>query len=223
MQDRPQALCIPGPMVTDPVARVGQFLQRVAHDAQQSPVAQHVLGVIGQWKKNALPGAPGSSVGRTRFDRARIVVPPRDKAFAAILPGDSVAEQVITTGLLNFLNLYNSALILRLVLTWFPSVPPAFSQPLATICDPYLNLFRGIIPPLGGTLDLSPILAFVTLNFFTSSAAALPCELGPDGKPARSQRQGWQQWMPPSPYQQNWARRVEAQKALTAASNNRSA
>ena len=36
--------------------------------------------------------------------------------------------------------------------------------PLATICDPYLNLFRGIIPPLGGTIDLSPILAFVVLD-----------------------------------------------------------
>jgi YggT family protein len=33
-----------------------------------------------------------------------------------------------------------------------------------TICDPYLNLFRGIIPPLGGTLDLSPILAFIVLD-----------------------------------------------------------
>lgn len=33
-----------------------------------------------------------------------------------------------------------------------------------TVCDPYLGLFRGIIPPLGGTLDLSPILAFVVLN-----------------------------------------------------------
>jgi len=32
------------------------------------------------------------------------------------------------------------------------------------VCDPYLNLFRGIIPPLGGTMDLSPILAFLTLN-----------------------------------------------------------
>ena len=28
----------------------------------------------------------------------------------------------------------------------------------------YLNLFRGIIPPLGGTIDLSPILAFITLD-----------------------------------------------------------
>jgi YggT family protein len=47
----------------------------------------------------------------------------------------------------------------------------------STICDPYLNIFRGIIPPLGGTLDLSPILAFLVLNAFTSTAAALPAEL----------------------------------------------
>jgi hypothetical protein len=40
----------------------------------------------------------------------------------------------------------------------------------STIVDPYLNLFRGIIPPIGGTLDLSPILAFVVLNVFTGCA-----------------------------------------------------
>lgn len=39
--------------------------------------------------------------------------------------------KVITTGLLNFLNLYNAALIGRLVLTWFPSVPEQISSPLA--------------------------------------------------------------------------------------------
>lgn len=73
-----------------------------------------------------------------------------------------------------------------------PSYAPAHSLAscnllFSTVCDPYLNVFRGIIPPLGGTLDLSPILAFVTLNFFTSAAAALPCELGPDGKPKQIQ------------------------------------
>lgn len=42
-----------------------------------------------------------------------------------------------------------------------------------------MNIFRGIIPPLGGTLDLSPIIAFLVLNAFTSTAAALPAELPP--------------------------------------------
>jgi YggT family protein len=50
------------------------------------------------------------------------------------------------------------------VLTWFPNPPEAIVAPLSTVCDPYLNLFRGVIPPLGGTLDLSPILAFLVLN-----------------------------------------------------------
>ncbi|VVB16896.1 unnamed protein product [Arabis nemorensis] len=98
--------------------------------------------------------------------------------FAAVLPGDSVAGMVVANGLINFLNIYNTILVVRLVLTWFPSAPPAIVSPLSTLCDPYLNIFRGFIPPLGG-LDLSPILAFLVLNAFTSTAMALPCELPP--------------------------------------------
>ncbi|KAJ9506202.1 hypothetical protein QJQ45_014802 [Haematococcus lacustris] len=155
----------------------------------------------------------------------RVVVPPRPAPFAAIIPGDSVGEAVLTTGLLNFLQLYNTALVCRLVLTWFPNPPAFIEQPLATVTDPYLGLFRGIIPPIGGTLDLSPILAFVALNFFTSSAAALPCELGPDGKPAAPAKPGSQlhlqqqrhvgplAWIQPSRFQQAWARRVQADRA----------
>jgi YggT family protein len=50
-------------------------------------------------------------------------------------------------------------------LTWFPSVDWS-NQPFAAlsqISDPYLNLFRSIIPSLGG-MDFSPILAFLALN-----------------------------------------------------------
>jgi len=42
----------------------------------------------------------------------------RAQPFAAIIPGDGVAEQVITTGLNQFLSLYNAALIGRLIITW---------------------------------------------------------------------------------------------------------
>ncbi|KAF3319973.1 YlmG protein 2 [Carex littledalei] len=96
--------------------------------------------------------------------------------FAAMLPGDSVAGLVVANGVANFLNIYNALLVARLVLTWFPNAPPVIVSPLSTLCDPYLNIFRGIIPPLGG-LDLSPILAFLVLDAFTSTAAALPAEL----------------------------------------------
>ena len=60
-----------------------------------------------------------------------------------------------------FLNIYFVLLIIRILLSWFPNVD-WMSQPFATLSqltDPYLNLFRSIIPPLGG-IDFSPILAF---------------------------------------------------------------
>jgi YggT family protein len=109
--------------------------------------------------------------------------PLRRRNFAAIIPGDSVAETVVASSIFNFLNIYNTLLITRLILTWFPSAPEVIANPLSTICDPYLNVFRGIIPPLG-SLDLSPILAFLVLNVFTNTASALPAELnaGPSRK-----------------------------------------
>lgn len=53
--------------------------------------------------------------------------------FAAILPGDSVAGLVVANGLANFLNLYNTVLIVRLVLTWFPGAPAAIVNPLRCV------------------------------------------------------------------------------------------
>jgi len=63
------------------------------------------------------------------------------------------------------LQIYSFILIVRVLLTWFPSIDWS-NGILAAICsitDPYLNLFRGIIPPIGG-FDISSILAFLLLN-----------------------------------------------------------
>ena len=75
--------------------------------------------------------------------------------------------------------------VARLLCTWFPQVPQQIVGPLATMSDPYLNAFRGLIPPLGG-LDLSPILAFTVLNVLQGGAAALPAEVA-KGKAVRQQ------------------------------------
>eukprot|EP00878_Enallax_costatus_P002114 GHUV01002282.1.p1 GENE.GHUV01002282.1~~GHUV01002282.1.p1 ORF type:complete len:198 (+),score=52.08 GHUV01002282.1:249-842(+) len=164
------------------------------------------------WRQGILGGA-GYAPKRVSFS------PP----MAAIIPGDTVAEQVFTTGIQNFLRLYNTALVVRLVLTWFPNPPQIIVGPLSTLCDPYLNLFRGIIPPLGGTLDFSPILAFVLLSVFTNTAAALPCELGPDdevagasnsSQRANKQPKGMLDWLPASKYQRAWAQRMFGAKQL---------
>ena len=51
-----------------------------------------------------------------------------------------------------FLSIYFVLLILRILLSWFPNVDwfsPPFSV-LSQLTDPYLNIFRSIIPPIGG-------------------------------------------------------------------------
>ncbi|KAE8712514.1 P-type ATPase of 2 isoform 1 [Hibiscus syriacus] len=117
-----------------------------------------------------------------------------------------------------FLKHYNTLLIVRLVLTWFPNSPPAIVSPLSTLCDPYLNIFRGIIPPLGGTLDLSPILAFIVLNAFTSTAAALPAELPVAGQhPRRALSHSLFTALTSS--QKKWMRRLNQSRSKNSESN----
>jgi YggT family protein len=66
----------------------------------------------------------------------------------------------------NFIKLYSLLVIIRCLLTWIPSLDFS-TQPFRTlsdVTDPYLNLFRGLIPPLGG-MDLSPMVAILALSF----------------------------------------------------------
>lgn len=73
---------------------------------------------------------------------------------------------ILVSVLTQTIQIYLILLIVRILLSWFPNVDwsnPIFST-LSQLTDPYLNLFRSIIPPLGG-LDFSPILAFLLLQF----------------------------------------------------------
>lgn len=57
---------------------------------------------------------------------------------------------------------YLILLLVRIIGSWFPSFAHhKFMRFIAFYTDPYLNLFRRLIPPIGGVLDLSPILAFL--------------------------------------------------------------
>ena len=51
------------------------------------------------------------------------------RGLAAILGGNVVGE-VFSTGTVNFLNIYNTVLVVRLVSTWFPNAPQSIVQPL---------------------------------------------------------------------------------------------
>ena len=63
------------------------------------------------------------------------------------------------------LSLYYALLIIRILLTWFPGIDwsNGILSALTSITDPYLNLFRGIIPPIGG-FDISSLLALILFN-----------------------------------------------------------
>mmetsp|Transcript_23574 Transcript_23574/g.65591 ORF Transcript_23574/g.65591 Transcript_23574/m.65591 type:complete len:214 (-) Transcript_23574:211-852(-) len=92
---------------------------------------------------------------------------------AMAIPGYGIAEQVFVGGFSNFLSIYNLVITGRILLSWFPQAQGvAILQPIFQITDPYLNLFRGLIPPVFG-LDLSPILAFFLLNVLTNATAAV--------------------------------------------------
>lgn len=61
---------------------------------------------------------------------------------------------------------YTILLFLRIISSWFPLnwQRHRLLHFIGFYTDPYLNIFRRIIPPLG-ILDLSPVLAFIALRF----------------------------------------------------------
>lgn len=70
--------------------------------------------------------------------------------------------------LINTINIlfyvYIAMLFGRILGSWVPELQQTkIMQFIAFYTDPYLNLFRKIIPPIG-FLDISPILAFLALQ-----------------------------------------------------------
>ena len=84
------------------------------------------------------------------------------------------ASSILGQGIAQFIQIYLILLLIRVLLTWFPSVDwsKAPFSILSQLTDPYLNLFRSIIPPLGG-IDFSPILAFFALQIIAGLVGGL--------------------------------------------------
>ena len=82
---------------------------------------------------------------------------------------------LLASTLSTFITIYTGLLFVRILLTWFPNIS-FYDQPFATLAqltDPYLNLFRSIIPPLGG-MDFSPMLAIIILQLLGGFVAGIP-------------------------------------------------
>lgn len=69
--------------------------------------------------------------------------------------------------------IYFIMLMIRILGSWIPELMGTrFMLFISFYTDPYLNLFRRFIPPIG-MVDISPIIAFLCLGFMETLIKAL--------------------------------------------------
>jgi YggT family protein len=78
----------------------------------------------------------------------------------------SVFITVISLGF----QLYEFLILIRVLLTWISTDPynPVIRHPIVQILhrvtEPVLQPLRRVIPPIGGTVDISPVIALILLE-----------------------------------------------------------
>jgi YggT family protein len=72
----------------------------------------------------------------------------------------------VITGILNLLfTVLSLAVIARALLSWFdPGLRYPISQILVDLTEPIIAPIRRIVPPVGGMIDLSPLIALILLQ-----------------------------------------------------------
>lgn len=87
-----------------------------------------------------------------------------------ILPLQYTIDNAI--GTLSYI--YYCMIIAYVLLSWLPNVRDSFvGGLLGKLVEPYLKPFRKIIPPIGGMLDISPIIALFALRFVVMGLQAV--------------------------------------------------
>jgi YggT family protein len=84
------------------------------------------------------------------------------------LPAAAIGREEIADYVGALFLVYIILIFIRVLLSWVPRIPynvylRAAVRFVEETTDPYLNLFRRLIPPIGGRLDISPILAIFLL------------------------------------------------------------
>lgn len=83
---------------------------------------------------------------------------------------------MITYALVKLIDLYSTIIIVYVLMSWLPTdrgILKDINEVLGKICDPYLNLFKRIIPPIGGFVDISPIFALLVLQLIVRVIVSL--------------------------------------------------
>lgn len=64
-------------------------------------------------------------------------------------------------------DVYVGIIIIYVLMSWIPNMRGwvlDIYNALGKLCDPLLGLFRRIIPPIGGMIDISPIFAIIVVQ-----------------------------------------------------------
>lgn len=68
--------------------------------------------------------------------------------------------------------IYYWMIIGYILMSWVPNARESIvGEWLGRLVEPYLSPFRRIIPPIGGMLDISPIVALIVLHFMGQGAS----------------------------------------------------
>lgn len=74
---------------------------------------------------------------------------------------------MIRTLIIGLANAYTMIIFVYVIMSWIPNstgIVGDVYRVLGKICDPYLNLFKRLIPPIGGMVDITPIIALLVLQ-----------------------------------------------------------
>ena len=75
---------------------------------------------------------------------------------------------MLTYLLIRLADAYSLIIFVYVMMSWLPTdrgILADIYHVLGKVCDPYLNLFKRLIPPIGGMVDLTPIIALLVLQF----------------------------------------------------------
>lgn len=68
--------------------------------------------------------------------------------------------------LIQLLQIYSHVIVVRVIMSWMQtSMNNQFSQMVYQVTEPVLEPIRKIIPPIGGGIDVSPIIVIVLIQF----------------------------------------------------------
>lgn len=83
---------------------------------------------------------------------------------------------MISAIIVNLANVYMMVIFIYVIMSWLPNMGGFvldLYEALGKICDPFLDLFKRFIPPIGGMVDVSPIIAVLVLQLVVNIIAGL--------------------------------------------------